>query len=179
MPRKRIRISEIVIDTSCLICLWELGFLPKLALRYNTVHIPRHVFEEARRKGRVKRRLQELIGNYDSLLKICDIGNAYDAQLLYDRFRNPDARIDGGEAEVIIQARELGVSEVLIDEPKGRTVATLHTLSVRGTLSVLIELKLNGLIAEVQPLVVKLGKKLRIKHELLKQELEKVGETID
>lgn len=179
MPRKKARIGAVVIDASCLICLWDLDLLPKLSLRYNTVYIPRHVLDEARRKGRAKKRLQELIEEYDALLKVCDVGNPFDAQLLYDRFLNPESPIHRGEAEVIIQAREQGVSEVLIDDKDGRKIAMRHTLNVRGTLGVLIELKQIEIIEEVKPLIAKLGSKLRISRKVLKEELEKVGEIYD
>ena|GEM_PF-796920 len=177
MPRKKARVGEVVIDASCLICLWDLDLLPKLALRYSAVYIPRHVIDEARRKGRAKKRLQEIINEYDALLKVCDVGNPYDTQLLYDRFLNPESPIDRGEAEVIIQARERGISDVLIDDQRGRKTAKLHTLNVRGTLGVLVELKQTGVIEAVKPLVEKLGHKLRVKPLLLQQELEKVGEV--
>jgi predicted nucleic acid-binding protein len=123
--------------------------------------------------------LQELVNEYDVLLKVCDVGNQYDAQLLYDRFLNSESPIDRGEAEVIIQARERGVLEVLIDDKEGRKIATRHTLTVRGTLGVLIEFKKLDIVKEIKPLVETLGSKLRISSKLLREELEKIREDYE
>ena len=98
MPRPRFGKVAVVIDASCLIYLWHLDLLPSLVVRYYPIHIPRYVLEEVRRKGRSKRRLQELI-RHNPFLKICDVNSEYDAQLLYDHDRNPSAAIDRGEAE--------------------------------------------------------------------------------
>ena len=117
MPRTQFQKSFTVIDASCLICLLHLNqslpqpnFLQALALRYQAVYVRRHVLEEVRRKGRIRHRMHELIQHHP-ILKICDINNQYDARLLYDRHLNPKARIHRGEAEVITQARERGISE--------------------------------------------------------------------
>src|SRR5436853_7824605 len=122
MPRSRFPRSLAVIDASCLICLLHLNyslphpdFLKALSLRYDAVYIPRYVQEEVRRKGRIKHRLQEIVEHHP-ILKICNVESEYDAQLLYNRSRNPLAPIDRGEAEVITQARERKIFEVLIDD---------------------------------------------------------------
>jgi hypothetical protein len=179
MQRPRVGKIAVVIDASCLIYLWYLDVLPRLVVRYYPIHIPRYVLEEVRRKGRSKRRLQELI-RHNPFLKICDVNNEYDVQLLYDHSRNPLAAIDRGEAEVIIQARELNISEVLIDDRKGRTVARQHSLNPRGVLGILKEFKRIGYIAEIRPLIEMIRKKplnYRISEKLLKQELKEIGET--
>ena len=179
MPHPRVGKTAAVIDASCLIYLWYLDILPKLIVRYYPIHIPRYVLEEVRRKGRSKRRLQDLI-KHKPFLKICDVINEYDAQLLYDRNRNPHATIDRGEAEVIIQARELSISEVLMDDRKGRKLAQQHSLNIRGVLGILKEFKKFGLIQEVRPLVEIIKKKpfnYRIKEDVLKQELKEIGEA--
>ena len=161
MTQKNIKADSTVIDTSCLIHLWKLDLISKLVIRFSRIYIPRYVEEEAGRKGRSKNRLKELIKNYYPFLQICDIGNPFDAQLLYDRQRNPDANIDRGEAEVIIQAREQGISNVLIDDKKGKNLAEKHTLKVFDLLDILGSLKRNNIIDEVKPFLDKLGKKYK------------------
>jgi hypothetical protein len=42
-----------------------------------------------------------------------------------------------------------GVLEVLIDDKEGRKIATRHTLTVRGTLGVLIEFKKLDIVKEI------------------------------
>lgn len=184
MPRSRFQKSFTVIDASCLICLLHLNdsiphlnFIQALSLRYDLIYIPRYVFEEVRRKGRIKHRLQELT-QHSPVLRICDVESEYDAQLLYDRYRNPHAPIDRGEAEVITQARERRIFEVLIDERKGRTIAEELNLIVRGTAGLLVEFETSGIIEKAQPLIEMLRKagKLRLKEKLFKEILKQTGE---
>lgn len=152
MPRSRTAKAAAVIDASCLICLMHLDLLPKLVVRYDPVFIPRYVLDEVRRKGKRKRRLQEIIEQHP-FLEICDVGDRYTAQLLYDRRLNPRTKIHRGEAEAIIQGREREVSQILIDEKEGRKIAEQHSLKVRGTLGILKEFKRLGFIAAVKPLI--------------------------
>src|SRR5215216_3756323 len=187
MPQSRFQRSFAVIDASCLICLLHLNdsqpqtdFIRALALRYQAVYIPRYVMEEVRRKGRIRHRMRELIQRYP-VLGICDIGNRYDAQLLYDRHLNPGVRIHRGEAEVIAQARERGVSEVLMDDRKGREMAELHTLVPKGTAKLLIEFKRIGVpgAERVEPLLRLLlnAGKLLLREDVLDELLDEAGES--
>lgn len=185
MPQIRFQRSFTVIDASCLICLLHLNrslsqtdFLQALALRYQAVYVPRYVLEEVRRKGRIRHRMREIIQRYP-ILEICEVVNQYDAQLLYDRHRNPKARIHRGEAEVITQAREREISEVLIDDRKGRKMAERHTLVAKGTARLLIEFKRTGIIEEAQPLIQLLRNagKLWLSEDELTKLLAEVGEV--
>lgn len=181
MPR--FVISEAVIDTSCLRCLLHLDFsldfdiFRALSLRYNKVLIPRHVWREASRKGRSRLRLQRLLQDY-SFLKKCSVTNAVRCQLLYDCKLSPDAALNQGEAEAIIQASEREVSDILIDERKGRLMAQRHSLNVKGILGLLVDFKRMGFIPDVKPLIEKLKRDIdfRIGEEILNQALEEIGE---
>ena len=75
--------------------------------------------------------------------------------------------------------RELGVSEVMIDERKGREIAVSHSLNVRGVLGLLTTLKRSGFIPEVRPLIQKLIQDLdfRIAEKLVADELARIGES--
>ena len=55
-------------------------------------------------------------------------------------------RLDPGEAEAIVVAVEIKASLILVDEQRGRHVATEHGLAVMGLLGVLAEAKGHGLI---------------------------------
>ena len=60
-----------------------------------------------------------------------------------------------GEAEVIALAKELRAALVLMDERKGRRIATLaYGLTVTGTGGILLAAKRKGLVAEIRPLMV-------------------------
>jgi predicted nucleic acid-binding protein len=127
-----------------------------LVIRYDIIYVPKYVREEFRRKGRIKRQFNHFLQEY-KFLQICEIGNFFDVQLLYDKRTNPDARIHRGEAEVIIQARERGTLEVLIDDSRGKKVAEAHTLLVRSTSDVLEEFERIGIISSVEDELRKIG----------------------
>ena len=177
MPSSRFRKSRAVIDASCLQCLLALDYsfpayhlFRALSLRYYTVHIPQHVWNELVRHGRRRSQLQRLLHDYPFFAK-CSVGDDYRAQLLYDKRRNPKAPIDRGEAEAIIQAGELGVAEVLIDEKRGRQIALAHTLNPRGIVGLLKEFRLASVIPEVRPLFVEC---VRIRFRLPRKEVDQI-----
>lgn len=172
MRKRQFDPSSTVIDSSCLIHLWKLDLIQKLSVQYNCIYIPRYVHEECGRNRRVKTRLREMIRSFHPFLQICDVGNPYDAQLLYDDQLNPNANLDRGESEVIVQARERQISSVLIDDRKGKKMAEQHTLQVNDILDVLSRLKRDGLIAEVKPYLLKLGRKYTPKTQRLQSFLQ-------
>ncbi len=64
------------------------------------------------------------------------------------------AQLDPGEAAVIAMASQHGPLSVLMDERKGRRVASLiYRLSVIGTGGLLVAAKQRGLIGAVRPLL--------------------------
>lgn len=61
--------------------------------------------------------------------------------------------LDIGEAEAIALAVEIQADQVLIDERRGRLVATRLNLRYVGILGILVEARSQGLIAEIKPLL--------------------------
>lgn len=153
-------------------------FLQALTLRYQAVYVPQYILEEVRRKARIRHQIAELI-RLHPILEICDVNNQYDAQLLYDRHLNPKARIHRGEAEVITQARERRITEVLMDDRKGRQMAERHTLIAKGTAKLLIEFERMGVVEEAEPLIQLLlnAGKLRLKEDILRKLLDETKES--
>jgi predicted nucleic acid-binding protein len=62
-------------------------------------------------------------------------------------------RLDPGEAEAIIVAVEIKAGLILVDERRGRRLATERGLEVMGLLGVLLEAKRRGLISECKPVL--------------------------
>lgn len=177
MPRRRRTAGTAVIDTSCLLNLFHLALISKIHLCYSTVYIPRYVLSEAE-KWHHPDELRRLLKHY-SVLKKCSVGDKHQAELLDDPRLNPDAQIDRGEAEAIVQAKERGVSEVLIDERKGTKTAQEHSLNVKGTLGLLRDLERMRIILQVAPLIAQLRSTPRgfwLSDAVVNQVLNEVGE---
>lgn len=64
-----------------------------------------------------------------------------------------EENIDLGEAEAIALALDLKADLLLMDERRGRLVATSYGLQVTGLLGVLVQAKQNNLIKIVKPVV--------------------------
>lgn len=88
------------------------------------------------------------------------------------------ANIDIGEAEAIILAIELNADLIIIDERRGRMLASSYNLKVTGLLGVLLQAKNQQAIAAVKPLMDRLIQQaeFRISNELYQKILELAGE---
>jgi len=88
-------------------------------------------------------------------------------------------KIDLGEAEAIALALELQAGLLLMDERRGRIVATRYGLQVTGLLGVLIQAKRNHLIPIVKPLIDQLIEQVdfRVSDQLYTTILKIAGES--
>lgn len=79
-----------------------------------------------------------------------------------------------GESESIILFKELGGDLLIMDEKKGRKVASSLDIELTGTLGILLKAKQEGIIIELKPILEKLiESNIRISHELYKEILKK------
>ncbi|MEZ4685407.1 MAG: DUF3368 domain-containing protein [Bacteroidia bacterium] len=73
-----------------------------------------------------------------------------------DRYSDLIQDLDLGEIEAIILAELLGADYLLMDEKKGRSVATERNIKVVGTLGILLEARKRGYISDVKQKMDKL-----------------------
>jgi len=130
----------IVSDSSPLISLAILNRLTILDQLFDKIYVPTAVYNEVVRRD--KPHFQEL--NRFSVDRVKQIQNQFAVQLLLKD-------LDIGESEAIVLAKENNISDILIDEYKGRKIAIAHGLSPIGTIGVLVQAKKKGLIKELKP----------------------------
>ena len=134
----------IVSDTSPINNLTEINQLHLLHQLYGTVLIPEAVFQELTDPSfPVAGATEVQTFDWIQTLTVSD-------RTLVEAMSN---ELDIGEAEAIALAVEIQADQVLIDERRGRLVATRLNLRCIGILGILVEAKSQGLIAEVKPLL--------------------------
>ena len=134
----------VVSNTSPIVNLATVGRLELLRQLYGTVLIPQAVYYEIAVVG------AGLPGTVE-----VDAFDWIETHQVRDRVRvtSLQLEVDEGEAEAIALAAELGAGLLLLDERRGRVVASRLGLKSIGLLGVLIEAKHSGFIHGVKPIV--------------------------
>ena len=89
------------------------------------------------------------------------------------------ATLDKGEAETLVLATELGVTNVFVDDLRGRKVAQSLGLQAVGVAGFLLFAKKKGKISEIRPLLLQLQEKgFRLSRGLIDAVLEEASETL-
>ncbi|RKU35853.1 hypothetical protein C6496_16275 [Candidatus Poribacteria bacterium] len=89
------------------------------------------------------------------------------------------ATLDKGEAETLVLATELGVTNVFIDDLRGRKVAQSLGLPAVGIAGFLLFAKKKGKIKAVRPFLLQLQQKgFRLSGRLIDAVLEEASETL-
>ena len=159
----------VVSDTSPLLNLAVVGKLDLLQQLYGGVVIPGAVAEELSICEPEQFGLQHI--STLSWVAVRQVQNhGLVAALLME--------LDGGEAEAIVAALETGAHLLLMDERRGRRVASRFGLRFSGVLGIVVEAKRRGLVDPVKPilddLVIKAG--LWVGAALYQRVLQVAGE---
>jgi predicted nucleic acid-binding protein len=133
----------IVADSSPLIALARINRLDLLEQLFGQIIIPPTVVHELTLKGRRKKGVAAL--RAAPWIVVRDLTSAHSLGIV-------SATLDAGERAAIALAHEQG-HPLLVDELAGRREADRLGLEVYGTLAVLLEAKVKGLIPAVKPLL--------------------------
>ena len=131
----------IVSDTSVVSGLLQSDSLFILHKLYKKVVIPKEVFLELSKLGKCF---------FDQLFNHWIEIRAVQESPLMDELT---LSLDLGEAESIILAKELNADLLLIDEKKGRAIASKLGIKITGILGTLIEAKRQNHIKEIKPII--------------------------
>ena len=149
--------KTIISDTSCLILLDKIGELEILNKLFGTIITTSEVAEEFGQPlpswFEIK---QPKNKNYQSII---------------------EASLDKGEASAIALAIELDDCLLIIDDLKGRKFAHQLGLTIIGTIGVIVDAKLAGVISSVKPILLKIkGTNFRMTEQLELLILKRAGE---
>jgi uncharacterized protein len=137
----------VVSDTSPITNLAAIGQLDLLQGLYTRIIIPVAVYNEMVNVGKSVPGATEV-----QTLPWIQTQAVADQQRVIT-IQESEENIDLGEAEAIALALEVKADLLLMDERRGRIVATSYGLQVTGLLGVLVQAKRNNLIQIIKPLV--------------------------
>ncbi|MEQ8467318.1 DUF3368 domain-containing protein [Coleofasciculus sp. E1-EBD-02] len=162
----------VVSDTSPITNLAAIGQLDLLRQLYKTIIIPQAVYDKMVAVNKIVPGAVEVQSlSWIQTKTVADVQRVTDIQTSQNN-------IDLGEAEAIILALELKANLLLMDERRGRALATNYGLNVTGLLGVLLQAKQNGFIPTVKPLIDRLMGELdfRVSSQLYATILQAAGE---
>jgi len=147
----------IISDTSCLILFDKIEELALLNKLFGEITITPEIAQEFKKK-------------LPDWINIASPVNKTYQKIL-------EASLDKGEASAIAYAIEQSDCLLIIDDSKGRKYAEQLGIKITGTLGVIIDAKLSGLINSVKPLLDKIEKtNFRLTSDLKSRTLEKSNE---
>lgn len=157
---------KVISNTTPILSLLKIGKLSLLHDLYETVSIPKAVYDEVE-TGKDKDFYVDL--HKVDWIKIEKI-NSFDAKFyIFD--------LDAGELEVLILAHEQQADLVVLDELMGRRYAKQMNFNLTGTLGILLKSKECGFIKAVTPLLKELiHKGTWLNPQLVARTIEIAGE---
>jgi len=149
--------KTIISDTSCLILLEKIGELDILNKLFGTIITTAEVAEE----------FGQPLPSWFELRQPTDKNYQFIIE----------ASVDKGEASAIALAIELDDCLLIIDDLKGRKFAHQLGLTIIGTIGVIVDAKLSGIIPSVKSILAKIkATNFRITEQLELLILKKAGE---
>lgn len=153
-----------VSDSGPLIVFYNASLLHLLKSLYDTIIVPKAVFNEITVKEEGKKLFLE-----NKWIKVYSIKNKQMAETL--KFL-----IDPGESEAITLSIELKIP-LLIDDRAGRTIAKSMNIRFQGVLGTLLKLKKKGILKSVKEAIVRIIEAgYYIDYELIKTILKWANE---
>jgi predicted nucleic acid-binding protein len=148
--------SIVISDTSCLIALNNINSLNILKDLYNEVIIT----------NEVKNEFGESLPNWINVVKVQDL----------QKKRELEEVLDAGEASSIALSLEIEDSILIIDELKGRKIASSLNIKIIGTIGILILAHKKGLIKDLITVILKLvNSGFRLSDDLLNSIVDQFG----
>ena len=165
----------IVSDTSPITNLAAINQLDLLQKLYTRIVIPTAVYHEMVRAGKIVPGAVEV----QTLPWIQKQAVADPQRVIL--IQETQENIDLGEAEAIVLALELKADLLLMDERRGRIVATSYGLQITGLLGVLLQAKQKMLIPAVRTLMDQLIEQsdFRVSNQLYTTIIQSAGEFSD
>ncbi len=156
---------KVIINTTPIIALSEIGELSLLKSLYEEVVIPKAVFEEIKTEPGFTE------------VRECDwihVENVKD-----DSKRGLfQSRLHKGEVEVMMLAMETNADLVVIDDALARKTARYYEMTITGTLGILIKAKEKGLVDSVDKLMTRLiSNGLYVSEDVRLAVLKEAGEA--
>jgi len=148
----------VVLNTSVLIALHDIGRLELLKALFTRVLVPKTVSDE-----------------YGSPLpEWIEVRKVRNEVLL----RALTQELHRGEAEAVVLAIETGADLLVMDDKKARRVARNLGLRVIGTVGLLLLAKERGLLDQVRPLLLELIRKgFWLSQDVVRRALKEAGEA--
>jgi len=148
--------SIVISDASCLIALNNIDSLNILKDLYNEVIIT----------VEVKNEFGESLPNWINVVKVQDL----------QKKRELEEVLDAGEASSIALSLEIEDSILIIDELKGRKIASSLNIKIIGTIGILILAYKKGLIKDLISVILKLvNNGFRLSNSLLNRIIDQFG----
>lgn len=138
------KMRKVIVNTTPLIALAEIGELHLLKDLYDEIYIPNAVFEEVKSEPAYTE-----VRNASEWIKQVSVDSADNREML-------SSRLHSGEVEVIQYARESKADLVILDDQLARRTAKYLGLTITGTLGVIIKAKEKGYVSSVKPIMDKL-----------------------